>query len=252
VTSLRAEIAVKDENITSLEAKVERCRENEKQLIRELVEKEREIEKRDEQVHILKENEKLFGPRLAEMEQTSLHQNESLERQKKETELLQQKRDALVVLLENLNREQLNNGELYREVLGNKEQELERWKQQSTLDENKLKQTEEELAGRERELQEIGNDYGRRLSEKEKELENKQATIGALQAVIDSHEEKLKQKLGEYETKYMESRRDLISTVCAALSKKSLTPASLGLHDEEWNDQKPSRLSGIGRTWSWR
>lgn len=221
-------------------------------MIRELAEKEREIEKRDNRLHTLEVNEKSFDSRLAEMEQASHQQNESLEGQKKETEVLQQKRDELIELLENLNREQLSNGELCREVLRNKEQELERWKQQSTLDENKLKQIEEELAGREKELQEMGNDYGRRLAEKEKELESKQAASDELRVVIDSYEEQLKQKLGECETKHMESRRDLISTVCTALSKKSLTPAAIGLQDEEWSDQKPSRLSGLGRTWAWR
>lgn len=252
VTSLRAEIAVKDERITSLEAKDERYRESEKQLIQELAEKKREIEKRDERLHMLEDNEKIFDSRLAAMEQASLQQTEFLERQRKETEVLQQKREELIELLENVNKEQLNNGELYREVLRGKELELERWKQQSTKDETKLKQIEEELAGREKELQEMGNDYGRRLAEKEKELEGKQAAIDELRAVIDSHEEQLKQKLGECETKHMESRRELISTVCTALSKKSLTPVSIGLQDEEWTDQKPSRLSGLGRTWSWR
>ncbi|RPB27937.1 hypothetical protein L211DRAFT_474815 [Terfezia boudieri ATCC MYA-4762] len=252
VTSLRAEIAVKDEHITSLEAKDEHYRESEKQLIRQIAEKEREIEKRDERLQILEENEKSFDSQLAELKQVSLQQKESLERQRKEAELLQQKRDELIELMENLNKEQLNNGELYRQVLQNKELELERWKQQSTLDESKQKQIEEELAAREKELQEMGNDYGRRLAEKEKELETKLAAIDELRVTIDGHEERLKQKLGECETKHMESRRDLISTVCTALSKKSLTPVSIGLQDEEWTGQKPSRLPAIRPPWLWR
>lgn len=250
VTSLRAEVAAKDQIIGSLEAKDERLRESEKQLVREIAEKEREIEKRDERLYILEEEKLSFDARVAEMEQESLQKGEVLEKHKKEARVLQRKRDELGDLLEKVTRDQLNNGELFREVLRSKEQDLERWKQQSTLDEQKLKQLEEELAGREKELQEMGNDYGRRLAEKEKELESKQGTIEELSAVIESHDQHLNQKLGENETKHMESRRDLISTVCSALAKKSLTPASIGLQDEEWSFQRASPATQ--RTWPWR
>lgn len=256
VEQLKKELAAKDQIIEAFETR-------EKDLSQELVAKGQEIDKLNATVHSLQEREATFEQSLADsleqadyrlknMEECLEEKEDQVKRMQEELNQLQEKRDDLGGLLENLNREHLQSGKLFWDTLRNRDDEIERQKQLTTLQNDKLRVVEEELAGRERELQEMGNEFGKRLAEKERELEKEQLTIAELRSTIEGHSLDLATQLSECESTHMHKRKELLLSVHKALAKKSLTPALIGLKDEEWATLTQDNNANLQRSWSWR
>lgn len=222
-----------------------------------------EIENLDKTVHILQEKEATFEQQLTDAQEQAdcrlkhiegclQEKEDKVKGMQEELNLLREKRNELGSLLENLNREQLHSGKLFWDTLSNKDDEIERQKQFTTLQNEKLRVVEEELAARERELQEMGNEFGKRLAEKERDLEKEQLTIAELRSTIEGHSLDLATQLSESEATHMQKRKDLLISVCRALAKKSLSPAQIGLKDDEWTTLHQDPNLSLQRSWSWR